>query len=88
MAAVKNLLEFTTFLNKRSAYLVMFGHIEAVRLNLPSVSVEQAMGQFLDKYDLDIELRSAMREYYRMQKELIELSRTEAFLGKRIGNVV
>ena len=89
MAICKNILEFTSFLNKRSAYLVMFGHVEAVRMNLPSVSVDQAVEQFLDKYHIeDASVRSYSREYFRMQKEFIRSSRSEAFLRKGVANVV
>lgn len=88
MADRKTLVEFTAFLNKQSVYLVMFGHVEAVRQNLPSVSVEAAVCQFIDKYGLNLNERSLMTIYFRMQKEFIALSRSESFLRKGVTNVV
>jgi len=66
---------------KRSALnLSMFGFVRGVRATLPTVTVEMAISMFAESYGIDEEaynLTSARSVYFRMQKELLNLNKSD-----------
>jgi hypothetical protein len=66
------------FFNKRQFDLLIFGYITAMRRNFPGVSVEKAIGQCLNEFDLegqDVDAEAVRINYYRMDKLLNEAKR-------------
>jgi len=58
---------------------LMFGHVNCLRYNFPSTSVDKAIQQFQKYYNIsedDYPLKTARRTFYRMNEELIELSKS------------
>lgn len=68
-------------LYKRNALnLSLFGYIRGARAALHTISVPEAIGMFMEEYGLDdddINRLSALNTYNRMQKELLNLKRTD-----------
>jgi hypothetical protein len=61
------------FLNKRQLHLMMYGYVNGVRRNMPTVSVDKAITQFLAFYKFENEDANALRvQYYEMEKLLRE----------------
>lgn len=62
------------FFNKRQIHLLMFGYVNGVRKNM-SVSVDQAISQFLAYFKFDgedLDATALRMQYYEMEKLLRE----------------
>jgi len=68
------------FYKRENFKLVYFGYVNAIRFNMPTVSVEKATLNFMKYHKLDddeFNVKSAMMEYSRMSKEYIETEKTD-----------
>lgn len=67
------------FFNKRQIHLLMFGYVNGVRKNMPTVSVDIAIRQFLAYFEFDgedLDATSLRMQYYDMEKLLREHAKT------------
>jgi hypothetical protein len=58
------------FFKRRQEHLMMFSWVQSVKHNLPSVTVEKAIEQYLDFYNIDADIQYMAVNYHRMLKEL------------------
>ena len=68
------------FYKRENFKLIYFGYVNAIRFNMPTVSIEKATLNFMKHHQLaddDFSLESAMVEYNRMAKEYLETEKTE-----------
>lgn len=66
------------FLQRRSFDLFMFGYVDAIHTELPTVSIRKAIEMFRKRYDLDLDVfneESAFTTYNRMKGEIREYDR-------------
>jgi hypothetical protein len=75
MDPIVNECQYFKFLKRRQDHMLMFGYVHGVRNNLPSVSVRKAIGQYLDFFNIDGDVRALENEFTRMVKELREADR-------------
>ncbi len=67
------------FFNKRQIHLLMFGFVNGVRKNMPTVSVDSAIKQFLAYYNFEgenIDLFALRKQYFEMETLLREHEKT------------
>lgn len=60
--------------------VMMFGYVNSLRFNMPTVSIEKAILNFMKHHSIDEEalnLETAKKSYYRMQNEYIESQKAD-----------
>lgn len=58
------------FFRRKHMDIALFFWVESTRKNLPSVSIERSIIQFVEYYDMQrLEINSLAKTYQRMQKE-------------------
>lgn len=68
--------QYYKFLKRRQDSVMMFTWVQCSKFNLPSVSVQKAISQFLDFYNIDGDTKALETEYNRILKDLMESERT------------
>lgn len=66
------------FLQRRAFDSFMFGYVDGIHTEFPSVSIRKAIAMFSKRYDLDpddFNEESALRTYQRMKAEIKEFDR-------------
>jgi hypothetical protein len=74
-------MQIEKFIKRRTFDVLLFGWISSLRHNLPGVTLDQAVSQFLAHFGLTEEehsLDTAKRTYLRMVNELRELEKTQS----------
>lgn len=59
---------------------MMFAHVKCIQHNLPTVTIEKAVLNFIDMYDIDegeVSAESLRLKYYRMDSEYRETLKTK-----------
>jgi len=71
---------FEKFLTKESYKYVMFGYLNALRYNLPTITIDKSIRNFMKYHGLDDDTfnsDSARVTYYRMLKEYTEMQKEQ-----------
>ncbi len=69
------------FTRRQSYEHMMFGYVHGVKENLPTVSVEKAIAQFFEVFNInhdDYKIESAHKAYQRMSTEYYEMLKNES----------
>lgn len=64
--------QLNKFFKRRQDHLMMFAHVQSVRINLPSVHLDKAIRQYLDYYSVEADVQYMATVYHRMLKELMD----------------
>jgi len=59
---------------------MLYGYVKALLLNLPTISINKAIYNFMEKYkitDDDINFNTLITTYHRIDKEFIEAQKTD-----------
>lgn len=65
------------FILRRTIDMWMFGYVDAIHTEFPSVAVKKAISMFASRYELTVDefnQEAAFTTYYRMKEELKELT--------------
>lgn len=74
------MIDIEKFYKREVAEAMFFGYINGLIMNFPGISVEGAILNFQKYHKLDEELMNvdtARKTYFRMQKEYIEVQKTK-----------
>lgn len=74
------MLRLTKFIKRRQEDIMMFAHVRCLISNLPTVSVEKGILNFLKTYDIPEDsstLDSIRSTYNRMQQEYFDSQKTD-----------
>lgn len=73
-------VDLKKFYKRNTADTLMFGYVNALLFNFPTVTVEKAILNFMKHHNLNddiINTDTVRTTYYRMQKEYIETQKSE-----------
>jgi hypothetical protein len=79
---MKNNFDLPRYLRKHTHYILMFGYISALKKNLPSVTVAQAITQFCIYFNIDTESDdfnkdALLRMYERMNDDFFNSQKSK-----------
>jgi hypothetical protein len=72
------MVDIPKFCKRQPIEVLMFGWVNALRFNLPTITVEKAVLNFMDHNNIDEEVLSintALSTYNRMQKEYFQMEK-------------
>lgn len=79
-------LDIKKFYTRENAKILFFGHVNALRFNIPNATLEHCAANFMKYYKLNAEtfnVKSAIQEYQRMCKEYFETEKTDTTLEQK-----
>jgi len=75
MESVKE-CQLNNFYERRQQELMMFSWVQCLKLNLPTITIQKAIEQFLSYFNIDGDVDSLRTIYYRILSDLTESEKT------------